>query len=68
MYLDIKQIVQLSLIFLSKHTNSHQYLPYDSYYFAEHIKRPLVFSQTLRLKRICYQKSDTDSHAKELTN
>ena len=48
-----------------KPTDSHQYLHYDSCH-AEHIKRSIIFSQTLRLKRICSQKSDLDSHVKEL--
>ena len=46
---------------------SHQYFHYDSCH-AEHIKRSIIFSQTLRLKRICSQKSDLDSHVKELKN
>ena len=50
-----------------KSTDSHQYLHYDSCY-AEHIKRSIIFSQTLRLKRICSPKSDLDSHVKELKN
>ena len=48
-----------------KSTDSHQYLHYDSCH-AEHIKRSIVFSQTLRLKRIRSQKSDLNSHVKEL--
>ena len=50
-----------------KSTDSHQYLRYDSCH-ADHIKRSITFSQTLRLKRICSQKSDLDSHLKELKN
>ena len=50
-----------------KSTDSHQYLHYDSLH-AEHIKRSIIFSQTLRLKRICSQKNDLDSHVKELEN
>ena len=50
-----------------KPTDSHQYLYYDSCH-AEHIKRSIFFSQTLRLKRICSQKSNLDSHVKELKN
>ena len=48
-----------------KSTDSHQYLHYDSCY-AEHIKRSIIFSQILRLKRICSQKSDLNFHVKEL--
>ena len=47
-----------------KPADNHQYLHYDSCH-AEHIKRPIIFSQILRLKRICSQK---DSHVKELKN
>ena len=50
-----------------KPTDSHQYLHYNSCH-AEHIKRSIIFSQTLRLKRICSQKSNLDSHVKELKN
>ena len=50
-----------------KSTYSHTYLHYDSCH-AEHIKRSIIFSQTLRLKRICSQKSNLDSHVKELKN
>ena len=46
-------------------TDRHQYLHYDLC-FAEHIKRSIVFSQKLRLKKICSQKSDLDSNVKEL--
>ena len=60
-------MVKLLLIFYCKSTDSLQYLHYDSYY-TEHIKRSIVFSQTLRLKRICSQKSDLGSHVKELKN
>ena len=41
-------------------TDSHQYLHYDSCH-AEYIKTSIIFSQTLRLKKICPQKSDLDS-------
>ena len=50
-----------------KSTDSHQYLHYDSHH-TEHIKRSIIFSQTLWLKRICSQKSDLDSNVKELNN
>ena len=33
-----------------------------------YIKRSIIFSQTLRLKRICSQKSDLDFHLQELKN
>ena len=50
-----------------KSTDSHQYLHYDSCH-VEHIKRSIIFSETLRLKTICCQKSDLNSHVKELQN
>ena len=50
-----------------KPTDSQQYINYDACH-AEHIKRSIIFSQTLRLKRICSQKSDLDYHLKELKN
>ena len=48
-----------------KPTDSHQYLNYDSCH-AKHIKISIIFSQTLRLKKIWSQKCDLDSHVKEL--
>ena len=39
-----------------KPTDGHQYLHYDSCH-ADHIKRSIIFSQTLRLKRICSEKN-----------
>ena len=42
-------------------------LQYDSCH-AEHIKRSIIFSQILRLKKICSQQSDLDSHVKEHKN
>ena len=48
-----------------KSTDNHQYLHYDSCHVG-HMKRSIIFSQTPRLKRICCQKSDLDSHVKEL--
>ena len=41
----------------SKPTDGHQYLHYESCQ-AEHIKRSIVFSQTLRIRRICTEKKD----------
>ena len=49
--------------FYCKPTDLH----YDSCH-AEHIKRSIIFSQTLQLKKICSQKSDLDSHVKERKN
>ena len=56
-------MVKLLLTFIY----SHQYLHCDLCH-AEHIKRSLSFSQILRLKRICSQKSDLNSHVKEFKN
>ena len=44
-----------------KPNDGHQYLHYDSCH-AEHIKRSIVFSQTLRQRRICSEKTDLDSN------
>ena len=44
-----------------KPKDGHQYLYYDSCH-AEHIKRSIALSQTLRLKRICSKKRDLDSN------
>ena len=48
-----------------KPTGGHQYLHCDSCN-AEHIKGSIVFSQTLRLKRICSEKNDLDSNVENL--
>ena len=48
-----------------KPTDGHQYLHYDSCH-ADHIKRSIIFSQTLRLKRICSEKNDLNVHVEDL--
>ena len=48
-----------------KPTDGHQYLHYDSCH-AEHIKRSIVFSQTLLMKKICSEKKDLDSNVENL--
>ena len=48
-----------------KPTDGHQYLHYDSCH-AEHIKRSIVFSQTLRRKRIRPERNDLDSNVENL--
>ena len=48
-----------------KPRDSHQYLHYDSCH-ANHIKRSIIFSQTLRLKRICSEKNDLNVHVEDL--
>ena len=48
-----------------KPTDGHQYLHCDSCH-ADHIKRSIIFSQTLRLKRICSEKNDLNVHVEDL--
>ena len=45
--------------------DGHQYLHYDSCH-ADHIKRSIIFSQTLRLKRICSEKNDLNVDVEDL--
>ena len=40
-----------------KRKDGHQYFHYNSYY-ADHVKRSIIFSKTLQLKRICSQKNN----------
>ena len=46
----------------SKPTDCHQYLHYESCH-PDHTKRSIVYSQALRLKRICSRKSDFKEHS-----
>ena len=48
-----------------KPMDGHQYLHYDSCH-ADHIKRKIIFGQTLRLKRICSEKNDHNVHVEDL--
>ena len=48
-----------------KPTDGHQYLHYDSCH-ADHIKRSIIFSQTLRLKRRCSEKNGLNVHVEDL--
>ena len=48
-----------------KSTDGHQYLHYDLCH-ADHIKRLLIFSQTLRFRRICFDKNDLNVHVEDL--
>ena len=48
-----------------KPTDGHQYLHYDSCH-ADHIKRLIIFSPTLRLKRICSEKNNLNVHVEYL--
>ena len=40
-----------------KPTDGHQYLHFDSYH-ASHTKTPIVYSQALRMERICSRRSN----------
>ena len=44
-----------------KPPDGHQYLHYDSCH-ADHIKRSIMYSQTLQLKRIYSEKNDLNVH------
>ena len=48
-----------------KPTDGHQYLYYESYH-ADHMKRSIIVSQTLRLKRICSEKNNLNVHVEDL--
>ena len=48
-----------------KPTDGHEYLHYDSCH-ADHIKRSIIFSQTLQLKKICSEKNDRNRHVEDL--
>ena len=48
-----------------KPTDGHQYLHYDSCH-VDHTKRSIIYSQTLRLKRICSEKNDLNVHVENL--
>ena len=48
-----------------KPTDGHQYLYYDSC-DVDHIKRSIIFSQTLRLKRLCSENNDLNVHVEDL--
>ena len=48
-----------------KPTDSHQYLHYSSSH-PDRTKKPIVYSQTLRLNRICSVEADFVRHKKEM--
>ena len=50
---------------LSKPTDRHQYLHYGSCH-TDHTKRSIVYSQALRIKRVCSQESDFNEHSLNL--
>ena len=49
----------------NKPTDCHQYLHYKSSH-PEHTKRSIIYSQTLRVKRVCSQESDFKKHSSKL--
>ena len=62
-------------IYICIYINIHIYVYIYIYIYIKYntlkknyIKRSIIFSQTLRLKRICSQKSDLDFHVQELKN
>ena len=64
LFLDLKVSLsrgQLTTNLHIKSTDKHQYLPYTSTY-PDHTKRSIVFSQALRVSRICYDKIDFERH------
>ena len=48
-----------------KPTGRHQFLHYTSFH-PDHTKRSIVFSQALRVSKICCEKSDFFKHLEEL--
>ena len=48
-----------------KDTDRHQYLHYTSSH-PNHAKRPIVCSQTLRIKRICSEEKDFEQHIHQM--
>ena len=67
-FLDLKVISsngKLITSLYSKPTDCHQYLHYGSCH-PEHTKRPIVYSQALRIKRVCSQESDFNEHSLNL--
>ena len=48
-----------------KPTDGHQYFHYDLCH-ADHIKRSIIISQTLWLKRICSENNDLNLHVEDL--
>ena len=47
-----------------KPTYGHQYRHYESCN-ADHIKRSIILSQTIRFKRLCSEKNDLNAHVEK---
>ena len=56
---------RLSTDLYSKPVDSHQHLHYSSCH-PEHIKKSIICSQTLWLRRICSERKDLKSHVRDL--
>ena len=48
-----------------KNTDTHQYLHYTSFH-PNHTKRSVVYSQALRIKKICSEEKDFEQHIHEM--
>ena len=69
-FLDLKvslSVGQLTTDLHIKSTDKHQYLHYTSAY-PDPTKLSIVFSQALRLSRICYNKADFERHLNDMTS
>ena len=67
-FLDLKVILsngKLITSLYSEPTDCHQYLHYGSCH-PEHTKRSIVYSQALRIKRVCSEESDFNEHSSNL--
>ena len=49
----------------TKSTDKHQYLHYTSAH-PTHTKRSIIYSQTLRMSRICSSKTDFEKHLSDM--
>ena len=56
---------RISTDLYSKPVNNHQYLRYNSCH-AEHVKKSIIYNQTLTLRRICSETKGLKSHVKDL--
>ena len=52
---------------ISSPTDCHQYLHYETSHPA-HVKRSIVYTQGLRIKRICSRKEDFEKHLQDLSS